>query len=511
MSKFTVRILTAVFTFTIGVAIATAWVFNHTEEPGMAPVALSSDRPAMEMVFVLDTTGSMGGLLSGAKQRIWGIINEVMQTSSLSSVKVGLVAYRDREDQYITQVLPLTEDLDKVYSTLMDYEAAGGGDEPENVRRALAEGVAKAGWSQPSANTAQILFLVGDAPPHDYADEPDTLTTADLAVKQGITVNTIQCGTSAATKQVWEAIARRGQGQYFLIPLNGGVQTISTPYDEQLSQLGTRLGGTYLAYGGGAGAEGDSYRVLRKEMADSVESSIATRSAPSAAAERSVNKALNSKAYIGDLLQDIENGSTNLESVKSEDLPSQLQKLSAEERTKDIERRLAERSEIRKQILSLSKQRIEYIAAEQKKRNGGAQNGFDDAVSTALRQQVAKKGIRYGRRAQHPLLRAGGRAYEKARSTFIAHARHYARHLLHHQKICRRGRHVYEPTAPYAWRPHLALQLAWGGENKLISIMVQHRVRIIGSTKNLSFVFSKVAATKEFRGFYIRSCYYHPL
>src|SRR5688572_26119500 len=142
MSKFTVRILTAIVTFTIGVAIATAWVFNRAEDPGIAPVELRSDGPTMEMVFVLDTTGSMGGLLSGAKQRIWGIINEVMQSSSLSSVKVGLVAYRDRNDHYITQILPLTEDLDKVYSTLMDYEAAGGGDEAENVRRALAEGVA---------------------------------------------------------------------------------------------------------------------------------------------------------------------------------------------------------------------------------------------------------------------------------------------------------------------------------------------------------------------------------
>src|ERR1041384_4859988 len=258
MTKFTVRVLTAIITFAIGLAIATAWGFNRTEEPNIAPV--SSEKPGqqtMEMVFVLDTTGSMGGLLTGAKERIWGIVNEVMQTSSLSSVKVGLVAYRDRGDQYVTQVLPLTEDLDKVYSTLMEYEAGGGGDEPENVRRALAEGVAQAGWSQPSSRHAQILFLVGDAPPHAYADEPDTLTTADLAVKQGIIVNTIQCGNVAATKPVWEAIARRGQGQYFLIPQNGGVQTISTPYDEQLSQLGTRLGGTYLAYGGGAGAEGE--------------------------------------------------------------------------------------------------------------------------------------------------------------------------------------------------------------------------------------------------------------
>ena len=394
MSKFTVRILTAVITFAIGVAIATAWVFDRTEEPTIAPVQVNSNGPSMEMVFVLDTTGSMGGLLSGAKERIWGIVNEVMQTSKLSSVKVGLVAYRDRGDQYVTQVLPLTEDLDKVYSTLMDYEAQGGGDEPENVRRALAEGVSKAGWSRASQSNAQILFLVGDAPPHDYADEPNPLATADLAVKQGIIVNTIQCGNSATTKQVWEAIARQGQGQYFVIPQNGGVQTISTPYDTELSQLGSRLGGTYMSYGGGGGAAGIQFRETQKQIVDAYESTVATRSAPSAAAERSVNKLLNSKAYIGDLLQDIENGSIKLESVKTEDLPSELQKLSVEERKTEIEKRLAERREIRKQILALSQQRTEYIAAERKKRTGGAQNGFDVAVSAALREQLAKKGIK---------------------------------------------------------------------------------------------------------------------
>ena len=94
------------------------------------------------------------------------------------------------------------------------------------------------------------------------------------------------------------------------------------------------------------------------------------------------------------MLQDIENGTTKLESVKTEDLPSELKQLSAEERTKEIAKRLAERSEIRKQIMALSKQRTEYIAAEQKKRAGGAQNGFDVAASAALREQLATKGIK---------------------------------------------------------------------------------------------------------------------
>src|SRR3546814_19375662 len=58
------------------------------------------NRDTLEMVFVLDTTGSMGGLIEGAKQRIWGIINEVMQKPSKPRVRVGLVAYRDNGDEY---------------------------------------------------------------------------------------------------------------------------------------------------------------------------------------------------------------------------------------------------------------------------------------------------------------------------------------------------------------------------------------------------------------------------
>src|SRR6185369_6613933 len=140
MNSLAVRILTGLATFIVGVAVATALVFNH-KSPQIAPVNLSNNDRTLEMVFVLDTTGSMGGLIDGAKQRIWGIVNEVMQYASHTSVRVGLVAYRDRGDEYVTKVLPLTNDLDQVYSTLMSYRAAGGGDTPEDVRRALADGV----------------------------------------------------------------------------------------------------------------------------------------------------------------------------------------------------------------------------------------------------------------------------------------------------------------------------------------------------------------------------------
>src|SRR2546421_6324193 len=100
-------------------------------EPADRVRSAFAGKPTLEMVFVLDTTGSMGGLIDGAKQRIWGIVNDVMKSSAHPAVKIGLVAYRDHGDEYVTKVLPLTNDLDKVYSTLMDYRAAGGGDTPE--------------------------------------------------------------------------------------------------------------------------------------------------------------------------------------------------------------------------------------------------------------------------------------------------------------------------------------------------------------------------------------------
>lgn len=401
MNSLALRVITATITFIIGVGVATAWVFNKSA-PAINPLDTTTGSNAtasnatLEMVFVLDTTGSMGGLLEGAKQRIWGIVNEVMQSSSRPSVKIGLVAFRDLGDQYVTDVVPLTDDLDKVYTTLMSYEAAGGGDTPENVRRALSDAVDQAGWSRQTQNLAQIIFLVGDAPPHnDYRKERDTLDSARIAVERGMVVNTIQCGSANETKVAWQAIAQYGEGKYFAIPQNGGVvQTIATPYDEQLSQLGTKLGATYVPYGGGAGEAGIAFRTDAKDKADANEGLVASSAPMPARAERSLNKALNSRAYIGDLMQDIENGSKKIDSIKAEDLPADLEKLSPAERTKEVEKRLAERREIRNQILSLSKQRTDFIAAEQRKRSGGKQNSFDVAVSEALTEQMAKKGIK---------------------------------------------------------------------------------------------------------------------
>src|ERR1700755_3080626 len=138
MKRMFFRTTTATLTFVIGVGAASAMLRGSASPP--APERPAPERPSdggktLEMVFVLDTTGSMGGLIDGAKQRIWGIINEVMQSPAHPSVRACLVTYRDHGDKYDTQILPVTNDLDKVYTTLMAFRADGGGDGPEDVRQ----------------------------------------------------------------------------------------------------------------------------------------------------------------------------------------------------------------------------------------------------------------------------------------------------------------------------------------------------------------------------------------
>ena len=273
----------------------------------------------------------------------------------------------------------------------MDFRADGGGDGPEDVRTAMAESVYKMNWSPAADDLSQVLFLVGDAPPHDdYNDTSDTLTTAKNAVQKHIIVNTIQCGFAQETTRAWRAIASVGNGEYFSIASDGGVQAIASPYDEQLDQLARRLGSTFIPYGFGAGVEGESRRAEAAATAGRIETRVALEAPMAAKADRALNKALNAKAYANDLLQDIENGTLKFETIDPAQLTEDLRSLSSGERQQEIEKRLAQRRGIRSQIMSLSKQRDAFIDAQKKKQSRG-RDGFDETVSKVLRLQIFRR------------------------------------------------------------------------------------------------------------------------
>jgi hypothetical protein len=196
------------------------------------PDLLSHD---VEVVFCIDTTGSMGGLLAGAKLKIWSICNQIASGKPVPHLKVGLVAYRDRGDEYVTRVYDLRNDLDAVQSELSTYVAAGGGDAPESVT---------------DKRTLRIIFLVGDAPPHmDYKDDVKYPVTCKKAVEKGILINTVQCGEDLDCTKYWKDIAAKAGGEYVAIPQGGGVVAMTTPFDGPLAHLGEELFKSALVYG----------------------------------------------------------------------------------------------------------------------------------------------------------------------------------------------------------------------------------------------------------------------
>src|SRR5438552_3606679 len=175
------------------IALAFAACLAAAATPAPAQETKPETPPQVEVVFVLDTTGSMGDLLEGAKKKIWSIASEIARGKPSPRLKIGLVAYRDKGDAYVTKVTDLNENLDKIYADLLAFQAGGGGDTPENVRQGLHDAVTKISWSKDRA-TLRILFLVGDAPPHlDYTDVPTVEELCLTAVKAGIIINTVRC------------------------------------------------------------------------------------------------------------------------------------------------------------------------------------------------------------------------------------------------------------------------------------------------------------------------------
>ncbi len=222
------------------------------------------NRPVIDVVFVLDTTGSMGGLIDAAKEKIWSIASSMASAQPAPIIRMGLVGYRDRGDEYVTRVVDLSSDIDTMYATLMQFTANGGGDGPESVNQALNEAVTRMSWSQ-EGNAYKVIFLVGDAPPHmDYQDDVKYPQTLALAADKGIVVNTIQCGNASDAKQPWQQIASIGHGSYFNVDQAGSAVAIATPFDADLARLSAALDETRLYYGT-EGREGTHAREGRRD------------------------------------------------------------------------------------------------------------------------------------------------------------------------------------------------------------------------------------------------------
>lgn len=378
-------ITTAVVGFYPGSEISGSNITGNISTP------VTRQQPIIEAVFVLDTTGSMGGLIDAAKEKIWSIASTMATAQQAPEIRIGLVGYRDRGDSYITRITDLSSDLDSVYTTLMGFQAGGGGDSPESVNQALYDAIHNISWSQ-SDETYKVVFLIGDAPPHmDYQDDVKYPETLKIANKAGIIVNTIQAGENSHTHRQWQQIAQLGMGSYFQVEQAGNAVAIATPFDEELATLSRELDKTRLFYGS------REVRAKQATKAEATGRALASASPASRARRAVFNVSESGKInFRGDaeLVDDIASGLVDLASIDQDELPESLQALAPEEQEVRIRETIDQRAEVQQKIRQLAGERSSYLKARVAAL-GGAEDSLDHKLFDVMRDQAEKKGIIY--------------------------------------------------------------------------------------------------------------------
>lgn len=145
----------------------------------------------VDIVICIDTTGSMRPYIDMIRRRLISILQEI--TPSFESFRIGMVLYRDYNDEYLTRIVPFTANLSTFQRNLNVIRAAGGGDIPE----AVYEGLHASATNFPWAAESRLVILIGDAPPHPKPRGKITKQIADDEIsRQGIEVHAIVIPTS---------------------------------------------------------------------------------------------------------------------------------------------------------------------------------------------------------------------------------------------------------------------------------------------------------------------------
>ncbi len=351
----------------------------------------SSKAPKMQVVFALDATGSMGGLISAAKDKIWSIVSSLTQTEKTPDIEVGLIFYRDRGDDFITKRIPLSDSMDLVYAELMKIDAAGGGDGPESVNQGLNEAVEMFKWDK-DTSTYKAVFLVGDYEPHmNYRNDVPYYVTCGIAKRKDIVLNSILMGNNPKAAKVWKEIAQCNEGAYVNVNMDANDISITTPYDSVIAAINDQLDNLQYYYGSrGLKSANYSYQWKGKQNAAAATLTVKARRAEYntfAAAKKA-----NVKSY--ELLSDFASGNVRLDSLKQEEMPDEFRNLSKDSIAVLVKQKAQMRDSLQKELLKAVTNRNQYINTElSKKSEAEVQGSFSNIIFTNIQKQTLKKKI----------------------------------------------------------------------------------------------------------------------
>ncbi|MGZ5191288.1 MAG: hypothetical protein ACXWCZ_09735, partial [Flavisolibacter sp.] len=317
----------------------------------------------IQVALLFDTSNSMDGLIDQAKSRLWDVVNTLTTLKyqgKTPNIEIALYEYGNDglsvATSYIRQVVPLTTDLDLISEKLFALRTNGGS---EYCGAVIQSSVKELKWDD-GINTMKLVYIAGNEGFNQGGVHYKEAISG--ALKNGIYVNTIFCGNKQeGISLFWEDGATKGHGKYFNIDSDKKIEFIQTPYDQQINTCNDKLNKTYIGYG---------RQGVQKKHAQATQDANASSISQANSTERIVTK---SKAVYKndswDLVDNIKENESNLDKLKTEDLPAEYKGKSKEEIKKIVLEKAKERETIQKEIGELAVKRQKYITEISRTKN----------------------------------------------------------------------------------------------------------------------------------------------
>ena len=354
---------------------------------GLVSAREKSRQSVIQMAILLDTSGSMEGLIEQAKTQLWKIVNEMAlarKKGKVPKLLVGLYEYGKSSipssEGYIRMIVPLSEDLDLISEELFKLKTNGG---QEYCGKVIQEASQALQWSR-NNNDYKVIFIAGNEP--FTQGDVHYKTACREAIAKGIIVNTIFCGNyEKGIKTFWKDGADLADGKYMNIDQNQRIAHVSAPQDKTIIELGRKLNKTYLAYGK-AGKKSKERQTKQDKNALSVNEEVMVQRSVAKSSAQYSNTAW-------DVVDAVKEGKIKVEDMKEEDLPDELKKMDKRERVEYVNNLKRKREEIQKKINQLNRERAKYVA--QKRKEISDKLTLDEALIKAIREQASKKSYKF--------------------------------------------------------------------------------------------------------------------
>jgi hypothetical protein len=199
---------------------------------------------AVDIMFVIDATGSMGDELEYLKNELYNVLSRADSALMNRQVRYSAVFYRDVSDDYLTKPYNFTTDKSSVVNFVKAQSAGGGGDTPEAVDEGLTTAL-KQQWSNDAH--AKMMFLILDAPPHGNKMDIVRSKIKEAAEKGIMLIPIAASGTDKTTEFLLRYMAIATNGTYTFLTNHSGIgnahitPTIGNYKVEYLNNLMVRL------------------------------------------------------------------------------------------------------------------------------------------------------------------------------------------------------------------------------------------------------------------------------